>query len=135
MDTKEMFQVLQTCIIGESFRACGVGYHPEDALETYHASDFPDSVDEDDITGSFHSPEDFLESLCSSNAGRVYGTIREMENLWESGSSESLSKSSAETMKLLWDLGNAETLQYIDDHFGQEEAQGFLEYGAVLFDK
>lgn len=131
-----MFEVLKTCIIGESLRACGVGYHPEDALEAYHASEFLDNVDEDDITGSFHSPEHFLETLCSSNAGRVYDTIREMDNLWKSwksGSSESLSKSSAETMKLLWDLGNAEALQYIDDNFGQPMAQGFLDYGTLLF--
>ena len=43
-----------------------MGYHPEDALETYHASDFLDDVDDEDITGSFSSPEHFLESLCSS---------------------------------------------------------------------
>ncbi|CAN0329108.1 unnamed protein product [Ectocarpus sp. 8 AP-2014] len=135
MDTAEMFEVLKTCIIGESFRACGVGYHPEDALEAYHASDFLDNVDEDDITGSFHSPEHFLENLCSSNAGRVYDTIREMDNLWKSGSPESLSRSSAETMKLLWDLGNTEALQYIDDNFGQPVAQGFLDYGTLLFDQ
>ncbi|CAM9934981.1 unnamed protein product [Ectocarpus sp. 12 AP-2014] len=135
MDKKEMFDVLQTCIIGESFRACGAGYHPEDALETYHAIEFLENVDQDDITGSFHSPEHFLENLCSSNAGRVYETIREMDNMWTSGSSECLSKSSAETMKLLWDLGNTEALQYIDDNFGQRMAQGFLDYGTLLFDE
>ncbi|CAN0240674.1 unnamed protein product [Ectocarpus sp. 6 AP-2014] len=134
MDTEEMFEVLRTCIIGESFRACGVGYHPEDALEAYHASEFLDNIDEDDITGSFHSPEHFLENMCSSNAGRVYDTIREMDDLWKSGLPGSLSRSSAETMKLLWDLGNVEALQYIDDNFGQLVAQEFLEYGSSLFD-
>ncbi|CAM9104305.1 unnamed protein product, partial [Hapterophycus canaliculatus] len=128
MERQEMFEVLRTCIIGERFRACGVGYHPEDALETYHASEFLDDVHEDDIHGSFHSPEHFLESLCSSNAGRVYTTIREMQNCWES------SKTGTDTtMTLLWDLGNSEALQYIDDNFGQEVAQDFLEYGCSIF--
>ncbi|CAN0411716.1 unnamed protein product, partial [Ectocarpus sp. 13 AM-2016] len=103
--------------------------------ETYHAIEFLENVDQDDITGSFHSPEHFLENLCSSNAGRVYETIREMDNMWTSGSSECLSKSSPETMKLLWDLGNTEALQYIDDNFGQRVAQGFLDYGRLLFDE
>lgn len=127
-----MFEVLRTCIIGESFRACGVGYHPEDALQPYHASEFLDNVDEDDITGSFHSPEHFLEDLCSSNAGRVYDTIRQMERCWESSKPDSNSKP---TMKLLWDLGNANAMQYIDDNFGPRMAQGFLDYGTILFDE
>ena len=129
MDKKEMFQVLRTCIIGESFRACGVGYNPEDSLETYHASEFLEDVDDEDITGSFSSPEHFLESLCSSNAGRIYSTVREMENCWKSSKNGSSS-----TMKILWDLGNAEALQYIDDNFGEEIAQEFLDYGCSIFD-
>jgi len=131
MNKTEMFEVLQTCIIGESFRACGVGYHPEDALETYHASEFLENMDENDINGSFHSPEHFLENLCSSNAGRIYATIREMETCWKS------SKTSPRdaTMKLLWDLGNSEALQYIDDNFGQQAAQEFLDYGCSIFDE
>ena len=133
MNKTEMFEVLQTCIIGESFRACGVGYHPEDALEPYHASEFLDNYEEDDITGSFHCPEHFLEELCSSNAGRVYATIREMERCWQSASKTGCN--SKPTMKLLWDLGNAEALQYIDDNFGQRTAQGFLDYGTLLFDE
>jgi len=135
MDTEEMFEVLKTCIIGESFRACGVGYHPEDALEAYHASDFLDNVDEDDIAGSFNTPEHFLEDLCSSNAGRVYSTIREMDSLWKSESLSPPSKSSAETMKLLWDLGKAEAFRYIDDNFGQRTAQVFWDHGMLLFGK
>lgn len=127
MDKSEMFKVLQTCIIGESFRACGVGYDPEDALEPYHASEFEDNVDEDEFKGSWSTPEHFLESLCSSNAGRVYGTIRAMENCWKFDKR-------AKNVKILWDLGNAEALQYIDDKFGQNVAQEFLDYGCGLFD-
>lgn len=124
-----MFEVLQTCIIGESFRACGVGYDPEDALETYHAAEFEDNVEEDDVKGSWSTPEQFLESLCSSNAGRVYDTIRAMQNCWE------FNKRAQNAMfKILWYLGNAEALQYIDENFGQDVAQDFLEYGCELFD-
>lgn len=131
MDKKDMFEILQTCIIGESFRACGVGYHAEDALETYHASEFIDDVDEDDVTRGFSSPEHFLEALCSSNAGRVYDTIRSMETCWKSSKTGGARDN---MMKMLWDLGNAEALQYIDDNFGQGIAQEFLAYGSELFD-
>lgn len=129
MDSKETFEVLRTCIIGESFRACGVGYDPEDALETYHASEFLEDVDEDDITGSFSSPEHFLESLCSSNAGKIYATIREMEKCWESSKADAFDA----TMKLLWDLGNTEAMRYIDENFGEEIAQKFLDHGCSIF--
>lgn len=131
MDKKEMFDVLRTCIIGESFRACGVGYDPEDALETYHASEFLDDVAEDDITGSWSSAEHFLETLCSSNAGRVYDTIREMETCWKDDLPFCGNRDMA---KLLWDLGNAEALQYIDDNFGQLVGQDFLEHGSSVYD-
>lgn len=124
-----MFTILKTCIIGESFRACGMGYDPEDVLESYHAAEFEDNFDEDDVKGSWNTPEHFLESLCSSNAGRVYDTIRAMENCW------TFDKKAQNTMfKILWDLGNAEALQYIDDNFGQDVAQQFLEHGSELFD-
>jgi hypothetical protein len=129
MDREEMFKVLQTCIIGESFRACGVGYDAEEGLEPYHASEFLDNFDEDDINGSFHSPEHFLESLCSSNAGRIYNTIREMENCWKTKSS----MCSTPTMKLLWDLGNPEAMQYIDDMHGEAVAEDFFEHGCSIF--
>ncbi|CAM9156723.1 unnamed protein product [Ectocarpus sp. 12 AP-2014] len=132
MERKEMFQVLRTCIIGESFRACGVGYHPEDALETYHASEFLENVDEDEVHGSFDSAEHFLESLCSSTAGKVYNTIREMERFWND---EPFSRFDDRMAKLLWDLGNAEALQYIDDNFGQEVGQEFLDHGSFKFDE
>lgn len=123
-----MFKVLQTCIIGESFRACGVSYDPEDALEPYHASEFEDDADEDDKKGSWSTPEHFLESLCSSNAGRVYDTIRAMENCWKFGK-----KAQNVTFNILWGLGNAEALQYINDNVGQNVAQEFLDYGCDLF--
>lgn len=129
MDKNEMFEVLQTCIIGESFRACGVGYDPEDALEPYHASEFLDNYEEEDVKGSWNTPEHFLESLCSSNACRVYDTIRAMENCWKFEK-----KTQNAAFKILWDLGNAEALQYIDDNFGQNVAQEFLDYGCELFD-
>ena len=129
MDRVEMFEVLKTCIIGESFRACGVGYDPEDALETYHAAEFQDNYDEDDVKGSWSTPEHFLESLCSSNAGRVYDAIRAMENCWNFDKREQNT-----VFKVLWDLGNAGALQYIDDNFGQDVAKKFLKYGCELFD-
>ncbi|CAM9400898.1 unnamed protein product [Ectocarpus sp. 12 AP-2014] len=132
MDRAEMFEVLQTCIIGESFRACGVGYDPEDSLQTYHAAEFCDDVEEDDIMGGFNSPEQFLEDLCSSNAGRVYDTLREMGKRWESPSTKTGSHPSP-AMKILWDLGNAEAHRYIDDNFGQRTSQGFLEHGSTIF--
>lgn len=124
-----MFEVLKTCIIGESFRACGVGYDPDDALEPCHAAEFEEHFDEDDVKGSWNTPEHFLESLCSSNAGRVYDTIRAMENCWNFEK-----KPQNVMMKILWDLGNAEALQYVDDNFGQNVAQEFLDYGCDLFD-
>lgn len=130
MERKETFDLLRTCIIGESFRACGVGYDPEDALETYHASEFLDNVDADDITGGFASPESFLESLCSCNAGRVYETIRDMERCWESGK-----VGASKIMSILWDLGNAEAERYVDENFGDEASREFLEYGQEVFEK
>ena len=127
-----MFEVLRTCIVGESFRACGIGYHPEDGLEMYHVSEFHDNVDADDITGFFSSPDDFLESLCSTNAGRVYEAVREMERCWKSNTAGQPAAIN-NTMKRLWILGNPEALEYIDDNFGQEAAQDFLEYGCFVF--
>ena len=129
-----MFEVLRTCIIGESFRACGVGYDPGDALETYHAAEFEDNYEEDDIKGSWNTPEHFLESLCSSNAGRVYDTIRAMENCWKLDKRAQNNTHTNTTFKILWDLGNAEALQYIDENFGQNVAEEFLTYGCELFD-
>ena len=129
MNLQQMFEVLKTCIIGESFRACGVGYDPEDALETYHAAEFEENFGEDDVKGSWRTPEHFLESLCSSNAGRVYDAIRAMENCWNFHK-----KTHNAMFKILWDLGNAEALQYIDDTFGQNVAEQFLSYGCELFD-
>lgn len=134
MDKKEMFKVLKTCIIGESFRECGVGYDPEDALETYHVSEFLETVDADDVTGSFSCPEQFLEDLCSTNAGSVYETVHTMEKSWQSSSSGLVKPAQRPTCKTLWDLGNAEALKYIDDFFGEDTARDFLDHGSSLFD-
>lgn len=124
-----MFDILRTCIIGESFRACGCSYHPEDALETRHASEFDDNG-ADATLRCFESPEHFLESLCSSNAGRVYDTIREMERIWVNFSGEG---ELTPAMELLWDLGNSEASQYVRDNYGEEAAFTFLERGGNVF--
>lgn len=128
----EMFAVLQTCIIGESFEACGVGYDPEDSLDTYHASDFLDDVDEEDVTGTFSGPEQFLEDLCSSSVGRVYGTLRSMRKSWELSRSI-LSRHESEVAWRLWDLGREAAAAYIDEYFGCGDAKDFLERGERLF--
>lgn len=129
MDPSEMFSVLKTCIIGESFRACGFGYDPEDALETYHASEFLADQNGDDVTGSFHSPEHFLEDLCRSDVVTIYQEIRTMEKVWDDGVGGSMRT----IRKKLWELGSGEAFAYFEDFCDDETARCFLTHGGSLF--
>ncbi|CAM9201121.1 unnamed protein product [Pylaiella littoralis] len=133
MDAKQMFSLLKTCIIGESFRACGVGYDPEDNLETYHLSDFCDDYAEEDVTGTFRSPEHFLEDLCGSSVVQIYDAIRTMESAWNGGGG--VVKVPMPICKSLWELGCAEACMYLEDFCEEESACWFAKHGISLFKK
>lgn len=133
MKEGEVFDLLRTCIIGEAYRACGVGFDPEDNLEVYHIDEFLENVHPDEVSGSWASPEAFLEMECSSWSGRIYETIYMMERSWKLNKS-CLQKDWQKSIgKSLWELGQDEAMNYISVYGEENDSDYFIDKGNALF--
>ena len=133
MDRKETFSILRTCIIGEAFRACGLGFDPEDNLDVYNLGDVEENVDPEDIKGPFPSPDAFLETECSSDSKRIYETIYLMECSWMIGANCLHKEWQRKIGRKLWELGREEAIHYMSTYGEDEESDLFEKNGETLY--
>lgn len=127
------FDILRTCIIGEAYQACGIGFDPEDNLEVYHLGELNENADPDEMTGFYKSPDAFLEFECGSNAARIYETIFLMESSWRVGRSCFHKKWQTPIGNKLWCLGKDIAMHYLSEYGEEEDSKLFLELGERLF--
>jgi hypothetical protein len=133
MNESEMFNILRTCIIGEAYQACGIGFDPEDNLDVYHLDDLKENADPDEWTGSYSSPDAFLETECGSNAGRIYETIYLMEASWRLGKSSFHKEWQLPIGSKLWDMGKGVAMQYLSSHGEDDDLRLFVDRGEAVF--
>ena len=133
MDNNEIFSILKTCIVGEAYQACGVGFNHEDSLDVYHLVEINENVDPDDIKGPYQSPDAFLEMECQSNSDRIYETIYLMESSWKLGTPCFHKNWQLPIGKKLWDLGKSEAAQYLSTYGEEEDLRQFIDRGESLF--
>lgn len=132
---KELYDILQTSVIGGAYEACGVGFDVEEGLEVYHISEFSENTDPDDITGSYTSPDHFLEDLCGVFSGQIYEAMYLMKSSWALGTPTMHKDWQSRVCKKLWDLGKESCVHYLSEYGEEEELRSFLEKGESLFVK
>ena len=132
MDTGEMYEILQTCIIGSASSACGLSYSPDDCLEVYHLDDVLDQL-EDGFTGDYNTPYEYLESMCGSNSKRIIETIYRMEESWKMGRNMFYKTWQIPIANSLWKIGRAPALAYISEMFEDSDEEDFSYTGNFLF--
>lgn len=130
---EELYMILQTSVIGGAYEACGVGFDVEQGLEVYHISEFSENTDPDEITGSYASPDQFLEDLCGVLSGDVYKVIDLMESSWKLGSSTMHKGWQRRVCRKLWDLGKDSCIHYLSENGDDGELVSFLTKGESLF--
>lgn len=133
MNDEEIFRILRTCIIGEAYEACGIGFNPEDNLDIYHLEDLIENIDPDDFKGLYSSPDSFLEMECNSVAGRIYETIRLMETSWFLGYQCFHKNWHKPIGGKLWDLGKEKTMEYLSVYGEKDDISFFVNRGDALF--
>lgn len=131
--SKMTFDVLRTCIIGGAYEACGVGFDPEDNLESYHLEDFHDNVDPEDMKGFDTCPISFLEMECSTHSGRIYETLYLMEDSWKTGVSCFHETWQPAIADKLWELGKESFIHYISDNMEDDECDDMILKASDLF--
>lgn len=132
METGEMYQILQTCIIGCASSACGLSYGPEDCLEVYHLDDVLDHL-EDGVTGDYNTPYQYLESICGSNSKRIIETIYKMEESWKMGRNMFYKTWQIPIGNALWNIGRGPALDHVSEMFEKSDAEDFIDTGNFLF--
>jgi hypothetical protein len=132
MDTAEMYEILQTCIIGSASSACGLSYGPDDCLEVYHLDDVLDKL-EDGVTGDYNTPYQYLESMCGTNSKRIVETIYRMEESWKMGTNMFYKTWQIPIGNALWKIGCDPALGYISEMFEDSDAEDFIHTGNFLF--
>ena len=130
---RTFYDILQTSIIGGAYEACGVGFDTEDRLEVYHIDEFSENIDPDDITGSYGSPDQFLEDLCGTFSGQIYEAIYLMRSSWELGKPTMHKDWQRRVCRKLWDLGKDNCIHYLSEYGEDDETEYFLEKGESLF--
>ena len=133
IEDNELYEILQTSVIGGAYEACGVGFDVEQGLEVYHISEFSENVDPDDVTGSYTSPDHFLEDLCGVFSGDIYKAIDLMESSWKLGTPTMHKDWQRRVCRKLWDLGKDRCVHYLSENGEEDELSHFLTKGESLF--
>lgn len=133
MDTSEMFDILQTCIIGNAVSACGLSYNIEDRLEVYHIDEVAEEIRSENVNGEFYTPTQFLEYKCGTNIKRVCETLTSMEISWKKGKNTIIKTWMVPISQVLWKLGKDDAKTYISDMFEYSDMEDFIQTGNFLF--
>ena len=133
METAEMYDIFQTCLLGESIRAAGLSYNVEDNLHVYHIDDVVEQLKDEGVNGEYYTPTQYLEYKCGTNIKRIIETIYVMEASWKKGRNLIQKNWMIPIAHILWGIGKDVAGEYIFDMFEADDMSDFAETGDFLF--